>query len=70
MNHSNADKFSKIYDNLYEDLVNEIYTDQKLRNKYLPFLENYIQELGVIENDLRAGSFKEIEIYRKFGKWF
>jgi hypothetical protein len=70
MNKKNADVFTSLYDQLYNELYNEKFTDKIFRDKYLVILENTLTKNGIIKNDLRCGSYKEVEVYRKYDVWY
>jgi hypothetical protein len=65
LNFENSKHFSNLYDKI-QNKSNEQWTEQKWRDEYIPILESHLLEVGKINNDLRAGSYKEVEVYRKF----
>ena len=64
LNFENSKHFSKLYDKI-KNKSNEKWTEYKWRNEYIPILKSHLLEVGKINNDLRGGSYKEVEVYRK-----
>jgi hypothetical protein len=70
MNHKNAIAFTSLYEKLYPVLSIESFTESNFRNKYLPILQSTLSLQGDVLNDLRCGSYQEIEVFRKFRVYF
>ena len=66
MNFENGKHFSNLYSKI-EYLKGENFSTNHFLNKYIKILSSYLMEFGEIKNDLRAGTYKEVEVYRKFG---
>jgi hypothetical protein len=66
MNHKNAIAFTSLYEKLYPALSTESFTESNFRNKYLPILQSTLLLQGDVLNDLRCGSYQELEVFRKY----
>ena len=65
MSHRNARRFARLHDDLSARLAREAWTEERWRREYAPLLEARLAALGPVRNDLRAGSHREIEVFRK-----
>lgn len=64
MNNDNASHFASFFDKYYEEFKQSVWTEDIFRNTYLPLLSQYLSSRTEVCNDLRAGSAREIELYR------
>ena len=65
LNFQNSKHFSKLYDKI-KNRSDEKWTEKKWRTEYIPLLKSHLLEVGEIDNYLKAGRYREVEVYRKF----
>ena len=65
LDYQNSKHFSKLYDKI-KNRSDEKWTEKKWRTEYIPLLKSHLLEVGEINNYLKAGRYREVEVYRKF----